>query len=88
MIKHIILDLILFLVIILCPWWVSVLLAIGILYYLISFNEIILFGLIMDIYYGKLSPEFHILNYTFTIVFLILLLSSIFIKKRLKFYNR
>ena len=88
MIKHIILDILLLLVIIICPWWGSVIFALFLLYYLKSFNEIILFGLVIDIYYSHFSLSFNIFDYRFTLIFLVLLLSSFFIKKRLKFYNR
>jgi len=79
--KNLIFGIILFLSIIILPWWVSALFAIFLLYYLKHFNEIIIFGLIMDIYYGQST-------YYFTLFALILLLSSFFIKKRLKFYAR
>jgi hypothetical protein len=79
--KHLIFDIILFIVILTCPWWVSALLAVFLLYYLCTFNEIVIFGLFMDILYGQG-------NYTFTIVFLVLLISSFYIKKRLKFYSK
>jgi hypothetical protein len=85
---RIILNIILFLSIIICPWWVSVILALAILYYLKNFPEIVVHGLILDIYYGRLSPSFHIFDYRFTLLFLVLLLTSFFIKKRLKFYGR
>ena len=88
MIKHIIFDLILFLAIILCPWYLSVILAFVILYYLPVFNEIVIFGLIMDILYGGFLSTFRLFDYKFTILFLILLLSSLYIKNRLKFSNR
>ena len=64
------------------------LLAVAILYYLKHFNEIIPFGLILDIYYGQFSPTFNPWDYKFTILFTILLLTSFFIKKRLKFYMK
>lgn len=85
--KRIILEILLFLFIVALPWWLSVPFALFILYYLKSFNEIILFGLIMDIFYGKVSPTFHILNYQFTLLFFVFLVSSFFIKVRLKFYS-
>jgi hypothetical protein len=88
MIKHLILDLILFLTIIICPWWGSVIFALFLLYYLKFFNEIVIFGLITDIFYGSFSATFNLWDYKFTLLFLVLLLSSFFIKKRLKFYNR
>ena len=88
MIKHLILDLVLFLFIIACPWWASVILAVVVLYYLPTFYEMVIFGLLLDIYYGQLGPVFHFTDYRFTLLFLFLLLSSFFIKKRLKFYER
>jgi len=69
------------------PWWVTAILATVTLYYFRSYNEIILFGLVMDIYYSHLSPDFHLLDYRFTLFSLILLISSFYIKKRLKYYN-
>lgn len=86
MIKHITLGILLFLFIITCPWWVTVIFALVILYYLKSFNEIVIFGLLMDIMYGNFSAHFSIWDFKFTLFFLILLLSSFFIKKRLRFY--
>jgi hypothetical protein len=88
MIRHLILDILLFLAILVFPWWVSVFLATFLLYYLKSFNEIVLFGLIMDIYYGRFSSTFNLFDYRFFLVFLVLLLSSFYFKKRLKFYHR
>jgi hypothetical protein len=88
MIKRTILDILLFLFVIVCPWWVTMIFAIAILYYLRFFTEIVLFGLLMDIYYGSFSTTFHIMDYKFTLLFFVLLLTSFFIKKRLKFYNR
>jgi hypothetical protein len=88
MIKRIILDILLFLFVIVCPWWLTVIFAVAILYYLRFFNEMVLFGLLMDIYYGSFSATFHIMDYKFTLLFFALLLTSFFIKKRLKFYNR
>lgn len=88
MLKRIIFDILLFLFVITCPQWVTVIFAFVILYYFKSFNEIVLFGLILDIYYGGFHSTFHIMDYKFTLLFLILLFSSYFIKKRLKFYSR
>ena len=86
--KRIIFDILLFLSVLVCPWWFTALFSIAILYYLKNFNEIVLFGLVMDILYGRLSATFHWYDYKFTLFFLILLLTSYFIKKRLKFYNK
>ena len=83
--KRLIFNIVLFLVVITCPWWVGVVLGLFILYYLKSYNELIIFGLVMDIYYGNFSQNFSILEYKFTLLFLILIVSSFFIKKRLRF---
>jgi len=88
MLKRIIFDILLFLSAIACPWWFTGIFSIVILYYFKSFNEVILLGIIMDILYGRLSAAFHWWDLKFTIFFVILLLTSIFIKKRLKFYNK
>lgn len=88
MIKRIIFYILVFLSGVFCPWWFTTLFSIGVLYYFKSFNEIVLFGLIMDILYGQLSASFHWYDYKFTLFFLILLFTSYFIKKRLKFYSK
>ncbi len=88
MLKRIIFDVLLFISALTCPWWFTALFSIAILYYFKNFNELILFGLIMDILYGRLSANFHWWDYKFTVFFLILLISSIYIKKRLKFYSK
>ena len=83
--KRIIFDVLLFLIVIIFPWWVSVLFGLFILYYLKSFFEFVLFGLLLDICYGTFSYPFNVLEYKFTLLFLVLLLSSFFIKKRIRF---
>jgi hypothetical protein len=88
MLKRIIFDILLFISAIVAPWWFTGIFSIVILYYFKNFNEIILFGLVMDILYGRLADTFHWYDYRFTLFFLILLLTSFFIKKRLKFYDR
>jgi hypothetical protein len=86
MIKKTVLNIILFFVIILCPWWLSVALGIALLFYFKNYSEVIVFGLIMDIYYAKLAPSFNIFDYKLTLFFIILYFISHFLKKRLKFY--
>jgi hypothetical protein len=88
MLKRIIFDILLFISAIAAPWWFTGIFSIAILYYFKNFNEIILFGLVMDILYGRLADTFHWYDYRFTLFFLILLLTSFFIKKRLKFYDK
>lgn len=88
MLKRIIFDILVFVSAIVAPWWFTAIFSIAVLYYFKNFNEIVLFGLVMDILYGRLSVAFHWYDYKFTLFFLILLLTSYFIKKRLKFYNR
>ncbi len=87
MIKKIISDIVLFLVILLCPWWLSIILGVALLFYFKSYSEIVLFALIMDIYYAKLAPSFNIFDYKTTLFFIVLLIISHFVKKHLKFYS-
>lgn len=88
MLKRIIFDILLFLFVITYPWWVTAIFAIAILYYLKSFNEIVVFGVMADILYGNFSTTLNIMDYKYTLCSLILLFTSFFIKKQLKFYNR
>ncbi len=79
--KRLIFNILLFVAILICPLWLSFIFALFILYYLKSFNEIFLYGFMMDIVYANGSHRF-------TIFFVIMLLLSFFIKKRLKFYSK
>jgi len=88
MLKRIIFDILLLISVIICPWWFTALFLVAVLYYLKSFTEIVLFGLIMDILYGGISTNFHFGDYRFTIFFFIILITSFYIKKRLKFYSK
>ncbi len=87
MTKRIIIDILLFLSVF---FWGPVLPMIGALffvYYFESFYEIMFVGLIIDILYG--SPLMHLGGFSSIMMFIavILFISSIFIKKRLKFYS-
>jgi len=86
--KRVILDLLFLIIVIACPWWVSVLFGIAVLYYFKTYYEVIIFGLLLDIYYGHFSTTFHLQDYRFTILFVVLWIFSHYIKKRLKFYAR
>ncbi len=80
MIKHLTLDIILLLSVFIFPWWLTAVLAVAILFYLKSFKELVIFGLLLDIYYG--------FDYRFTIISVLVLLSSFYLKKRFKFFSR
>jgi len=82
---RIISDILIFLSIIILSWWMSIIIIIFFLYRFRSFNEVVIFGLIMDIFYGKSSASFNLWDYRFMIFCLIALLSSFYIKKYLKF---
>jgi hypothetical protein len=88
MMKRIIFDILLLISVIVCPWWFTVIFAIATLYLFKSFNEVIFFALIMDILYGQISSTFYWSDYKFTVFFIIILITSFFIKKYLKFYNK
>lgn len=86
--KRLIFNVLLFLSIVACPWWVSVAFGVVTLYYFKFFNEIILYGLLLDILYGRFSVHFSLWDYRFTLFFTVLLLSSFYLKKGLKFYSK
>lgn len=86
--KRLIFNILFFLSIVACPWWVSVAFGIFTLYYFRFFNEIILYGLLLDILYGRFSVHFGLWDYRFTLFFAVLLLSSFYLKKGLKFYSK
>jgi len=74
---RIILDVIIFSVAFLFPWWIAVLLAIVALWYF-DYLEIIFLGAIIDALYG---------HYWFTIATFLLFVLSVYIKPRLAFYH-
>lgn len=87
MTKRIIIDILLLLSVF---FWGPILPIIGalfFLYYFESFYEIIFVGLIIDILYGSPLPNFGSFSHTMTIIAVVLFISSIFIKKKLKFYS-
>lgn len=84
--KRIIIDTLLFLSIFFCGPILPMVGALFFLYYFEFFYEIILIGLVVDVLYG--SPIANLYNFSHLMAFIAVLLfiSSIFLKKRLKFY--
>jgi len=76
-----------FLFVITCPWWLTALAALFFLFYQKSYFEIIIVGFLMDVYYGSFHANFTWSDYRFTLWAVVLLVVSIFLKKRLKFYS-
>lgn len=87
MLNRIIIDILIFFAVLFLPPIFSVVVALFFLYYFKSFYEIIFIGLIIDILYGRPIANFYDFSYPATSIFGVLLISSIFIKKRLKFYS-
>ncbi len=81
MLKRFLLELVLLLAIVFLPWWVSVAYAVFLLFYFKIFYEIVVFGLLIDLLYGKG-------DYQFAIFFFGLLILSALIKPRLKLYSK
>ena len=83
--KRVIFDLILILVAITLPWWISVILALAGLFYFDKFYEAIFVGLLIDSIYGSIFvlPKF---PYLMTTIFVIVTLLSVRFKKSLIMY--
>jgi len=84
--QRIIFALILFLVIILLPWWCSAVLAIAGLFLFPFYWEIIFAGFLVDNYYTLNGFFWSWSSHYFVLVSIILLLVSKPLKDRLKFY--
>lgn len=87
MIKRIIIDILLLLSVF---FWGPILPVIGalfFLYYFESFYEIMFVGLIIDVLYGSPLSSLGGFSHTMTFIAVVLLISSFFIKKKLKFYS-
>jgi hypothetical protein len=88
MVTRSIFSILFFLSIFFGPWWVSVLLGIGLLFYAESY-EVIIGGFLMDILYGAPIPVYPFQGmYFFTILFLLLFIAIFYLKGHLIFYRR
>lgn len=85
--KRVIIDIMLFLAIFICGPILPIIAALFFLYYFESFYEIIFIGLIIDILYSLPIPILYDLSHPMAVVAGILFVSSIFIRRRLKFYS-
>ncbi len=84
---RILVDALLFLAVLLLPPFVPIIIALCLLYYFESFYEIIFVGLFIDTIYGRPLSNFYNFSYLMTFISVVLFVSSIFAKKRLKFYS-
>lgn len=85
--KRILIDAVLFLAILFLPPIFSMVIALFLLYYFESFYEIIFVGLVIDSLYGRPVADLYDFSYSMTFISSALFISSIFIKRRLKFYS-
>ncbi len=84
---RIISDLIIFVLIFVAPWWLTLfLLCVG-LFYFEYFFESILFALLMDGFHGQPGVTFWGINALCTSIVSVVFLLSIFLKARLRFYT-
>lgn len=84
---RILIDGLLFLAILLLPPFIPIIIALFLLYYFESFYEIIFVGLFIDALYGRPLSNFYNFSHLMTLISVVLFISSIFAKKRLKFYS-
>ena len=85
MVKRIIFDLILLIVVITLPWWISVILAFAGLFYFEKFYEVIFVGLFIDSIYGS-SVVFPDFPYLITTISALVTLFVVRFKKSLIMY--
>lgn len=86
MIFRIVFNILMFLSVLFLPWWVTVIVA---MVFLSKFKayEIIFWGVFVDILYSASVPSFLNIEYLFTITFIVLLIISHYLKRRLMFYD-
>ncbi|MEK9182113.1 MAG: hypothetical protein AAB781_00820 [Patescibacteria group bacterium] len=80
-------DIFIFLAILFLPPIFPMVIALFSLYYYESFYEIIFAGIIIDALYGRPIANLYDFSHLMAFISVILFISSIFIKKRLKFYS-
>ena len=86
MIVRILASLVLLFSVLFMPYWVSIILGIiGIMYFPLYFEAVIIF-LISDLLFGTKEVKLYNITFVATFVSAIFLFISFFIKKRLKFY--
>lgn len=86
MVFRIVFNILMFLSVLFLPWWVTVIVA---MVFLSKFKayEIIFWGVFADILYNASVPSFLNIEYLFTITFIVLLIISHYLKRRLMFYD-
>ncbi len=82
--KRIVADIILFLSLLLFPWWVSLLLGLFLAFQFRNFYEIILAGLSLDLLFDGSAGGFH---FFFLVLFFGAFLVSFLVKEKLIFYT-
>ena len=83
--KRVVFDIILIAVVVLLPWWVSVILSLAAIFYFNNFFEAAFVGLLLDSLYGT-SSVFSDFPYLLTTIFTLITLFLIYFKKKLVMY--
>lgn len=83
---RIIVDLFIFGLIFIAPWWLSVAVIAAAIFVFQKFFEALFFAVLLDGYHGVTGLTFFELNIFFTSIMSAVLLLSIFLKNRLTFY--
>lgn len=84
---RIIADFVIFFLIFIAPWWLTLFLVCVGVFFFEHFFESILFALLMDGFHGQEGMTFFKINALFTIIVSVVFIVSIFLKTRLKFYT-
>jgi hypothetical protein len=69
------------------PWWVAMIFALIAVFYFTSYYEIVVLGIIIDSLYNASVPHFLGFHYMLTLVSIIVLFISMYIRERLRFYK-
>jgi hypothetical protein len=80
-------DIALFLLAILLPWWCSVVIAIIALFFFNGFVEAVILGIFLDSLYNAPVASFHGFQFIATSITLICFLTAALVKTRLRFYS-
>lgn len=85
--RRIAVDVFLLIAAFLLPWWATIALAAAAALVFARFYEIIFIGIIIDSLYSTPVAEFYRFQFAVTLLAIIVLVATEFLKSRLKFYR-
>jgi hypothetical protein len=85
---RIFIDIILIFLAFLAPWWLAFTIGIILLFVFRTYGELIIIGLIIDTFYNAPVDRFYHIQFLLTLSAIFLVIISIHLKARLRFFNQ